>query len=290
MANFQRGAKRSPMHRVLAAPQHVAVAAPPPQVAYVPKQLDMWGNDQYGCCVSAEEAFGKACYQPEIFIPTKTVTDWAGQRGWLDGAYLTEVMDAMQADGFVVGSQRYNDGKYASVDYSNEATLQSAISQGPVKIAIDANALPSTAGSNQGWHAVGGSPGQFSSTDHCISICGYGPSTWLYQQLGVPPPPALGSGYLVYTWSTIGFVDHAWLMSTCVEAWVRNPTTVGVPPLTPVPPGPGPTPGPAPLFTVTVNRTIPKGGSVSFRAPVQIPVGQWDWTKHAAPAGDVVIE
>ena len=40
----------------------------PAQFAYVPKQLSMWGNDQYGDCVSAEEAFAKACYSPEIFI------------------------------------------------------------------------------------------------------------------------------------------------------------------------------------------------------------------------------
>ncbi len=289
MANFQRGAKRSPMHRVLAAPQHVAVAVPPPQVAYVPQKLSMWDNDRDGDCVTAESAFGKACHSPEIFIPDQVVIDWATRHGVLNGATLVEVLDAMQSDGFVVGSQKYDEGPYSSVDYSNETILQSAIALGPVKIAIDANALPSTAGSQQGWHAVGGSPGQFSSTDHCVSVAGYGPSTWLYQQLGVPPPPALGSGYLVYTWSTIGFVDHAWLMSTCVEAWVRNPTTVGVPPLTPVPPGPGPTPGPAALFTVTVNRAIRKGGAVSFTAPVAIPTGQWDWAKHAT-VGDVVIE
>src|SRR6185437_13356489 len=221
---LMRGALKSPRHKLLAAHPHTVIKAPPPQWAWIPQKLDMWGNDQYGDCVTAEEAFAKATYQPEIFIPTATVTAWASKHGVLNGADLSQVMDMMQNDGFVVGSQQYNDGKYSGVDYSNETVLQSAISQGPVKIAIDANALPSGAGNNQGWYSLG--HGNFPNTDHCVALCGYGPAGWLYQQLGVPLPSALSAsqpGYLLYTWSTIGFVDHKWIMSTCVEAWVRNP-------------------------------------------------------------------
>ncbi len=259
---FHRGAKKSPRHKLLAASPHRVTSSPPPQFAFVPKQLDMWGNDQYGDCVSAEEAFAKACYSPEIFIPTQTVTSWAQAGGFLNGADLTSVMDAMKQAGFVVGQQMYNDGPYTGVDYSNETVLQSALSQGPVKIAIDANALPSGAGNQQGWVGTGGSPGQFGNTDHCVAICGYGPASWLFQQLGIPLPAGLSSGYLLYTWSTIGFVDHAWIMSTCVEAWLRNPTTVGVPPL------PGPTPPPVPptppsppsnLAVATLTTSVPPG-------------------------------
>src|SRR5579859_4647221 len=230
MATFMTGARPSPRHKLLAAEPHKVVTAPPPQAAWIPAKLDMWGNDQYGDCVTAEEAFAKATYSPEIFIDAKTVEAWAKRHGFLNGADLTSVMDAMQKDGFVVGNQQYDDGPYTGVDFSNETVLQSALSQAPVKIGIDASALPGDAGNKMGWHAVGA--GHYPNTDHCVSLCGYGPTAWLYQQLGVPLPSGLpASGYLLYTWKTIGFVDHAWLMSTCTEAWLRNPTTVGNPPL-----------------------------------------------------------
>jgi hypothetical protein len=249
-----------------------------------------------GNCVSAEEAFAKACYQPEIFIDAATVIAWAKAHGFLNGADLTSVLDAMVNDGFAIGSQTYDDGGKLSVDYSNESILQAAIVHGPVKIAIDAGALPSTAGNQQGWHATGGTPGQYPNTDHCVALCGYGPTAWLYQQLGVPLPGGLPTvGYLLFTWSSIGFVDHAWIMSTCAEAWVRNPTTVGVPPLpAPLPPGPVPPTPPTPpvppvpptptpptpptpvhiLGTWTFSKAVPAGGKVSGRTPFAIPAGK----------------
>jgi hypothetical protein len=257
---FKTGAKPTPRHKLLSVEPHKVFRSFPPQFAFIPKQLDMWGNDQYGDCVTAEEAFAKACYSPEIFVSASTVEAWASAGGFLDGANLPPVMDAMAKAGFPgTGSQLYNDGPYTGVDYSNETVLQSALSLGPVKIGIDSSALPSGAGNQQGWSAVGGSPGQYTNEDHCVALCGYGPTAWLYQQLGVPQPAGLpAAGYLLYTWSTIGFVDHAWIMSTVGEAWLRNPTTVGVPPLPgptppvpptppipPVPPVPPPTP-PAP--------------------------------------------
>ncbi len=249
-SRFKRGARLAPRHKLLATPAFKAKIAAPPQAALVPDQLDMWGNDSYGDCVSAEEAFGKACYQPEIFIPGSNVIEWADAHGFLNGADLPEVMDAMRGDGMKVGGQRYDDGGYAGVDYSDESVLKSALALGPVKIAIDANALPGGAGNNQGWYATGG--GNYPNTDHCVALCAYGPAKWLYEQLGVPLPAALKpdqQGYLLYTWSTIGFVDHAWIMGTTQEAYLRTPTTVGVPPLpgpTPPDPGPGPGPGPGP--------------------------------------------
>lgn len=252
-----RGAVRSPAHKLLAAPRHEPIANPPAQVAYVPSQLDMWGNNQFGDCVSAEEAFAKACYSPEIFVSAQEVERFARQHGYLNGADLVSVLDTMQADGFSEGrfahKQLYNDGPYSTVDYSSEDALRSALSLGPVKIAIDANALPSGAGNQQGWFALGTGQ-QFANTDHCVSICGCGSAEYLYSQLDVAMPSSLAgvSGYLVFTWSTIGFVDHPWIMSTCTEAFVRNPTTVAVPPLT----GPSP-PNPAPSAeTLSFSETI----------------------------------
>lgn len=270
------GAKPTPGHKLASAPKFTAPAAEavPVQIAYVPKQLDMWGNDQYGDCVSAEEAFAKACYQPEIFISTSEVVRWATAGGYRDGANLTPVMDSMARSGFRgAGNQLYNDGGYASVDYSTQSVLQAAIAQGPVKIGIDSNALPQGAGNDQGWHATGGRPGQFGNEDHCVALAGYGPTKWLYEQLGVALPAGLPTnGYLLYTWSTIGFVDHAWIMSTVGEAWVRNPTTIGVPPLTPPTPPPGPTPGPTPSgATITLSSDLPAGTYYLGKTPPLTP-------------------
>jgi hypothetical protein len=212
----------------------------------------MWGNDQYGDCVSAEEAFAKACYNPEIFLSASVVVAWAQRYGFRDGANLTDVMDQMIKQGFPgAGNQLYDDGPYSAVDYSNEVVLQSALDSGPVKIGIDSSALPQGAGNQQGWVAVGGRPHQFQNEDHCVALAGYGSAQWLFQQLNVTLPSNAGitpttPGYLLFTWSTIGFVDHAWIMSTVGEAWLRNPTTVGVPPL------PGPTP-PPPVASNTIN-------------------------------------
>jgi len=254
---FPRGARRSPRHKLLAVMPFRKTEAAPTQLAFVPTKLSYWGNNQYGDCVSAEEAFKCACDNPEDFIPDSEVIGWARKHGYLDGATLTEVMDDMIRSGFTVGPNEYRDGHYLGVDYSNENVLQAAIAQGVVKIAIDADALPSGAGNSNGWFATGGRPGQYPNTDHCVALCGYGPAVWLFQQLGVPMPKFdLGdaNGYLLFTWSTIGFVDHAWLMSTCTEAWVRNPSTIIVgPEPQPTPPGPAPTPPPGPAPTPAPN-------------------------------------
>ena len=46
----------------------------------------MWGNAIDGDCVTAEEAFAKACAQPEIFIPDAEAVAWATAGGFLNGA------------------------------------------------------------------------------------------------------------------------------------------------------------------------------------------------------------
>lgn len=254
-AMFRRGAHRAPPHKLLAVPPFRKTAPAPLQYAVIPPKLAYWGNNQYGDCVSAEEAFAKACFWKEILVSDATVIAWARDHGFLDGADLPEVMDAMRSKGFADGAQLYNDGPYQGVDYSNEAVLQAAIATGPVKIAIDADALPSGAGNNQGWYAFG--KGRYPNTDHCVSLCGYGPCSWLFPLLGVAVPAGADPSkvcYLLFTWSTIGVVDHDWIMGTCTEAYVRIPTTIGVPPLpdpvppappvppTPIPPGPAPAP------------------------------------------------
>lgn len=228
---FMRGARPSPPHKILSAQPFMGLTYPA-QFGIVPSKLSMWGNNQYGDCVSAEEAFAKAAHSPEIFIDDATVIAWAKKNGFLNGADLKEVCDAMLKGGFKIGSQEYNDGPAMGVDYTNEDNLRSAIAQGTVKIAIAADNLPSGAGNQQGWFVLGGRKN--TNTDHCVALTAYGTAQYIFQLLGVPLPSGLQptqTGYGLFTWSTIGFVDHPWIMNTVTEAWVRNPTTVGVPPL-----------------------------------------------------------
>ena len=233
----KRGLKPTPRHKLQACkPYHppLGLIAAPTQFAVVPKQLSMWLNDTYGDCVTAEEAFAKAAFSvmnglAELFIPDAEVQRWASKYGFLDGALLTDVMDQMAIDGFTVGGVNYKDGPYQGVDYSNETVLQSAISQGPVNIGIDADALPSGAGNQMGWYDLSG--GNFQNEDHCVSLTGFGTAGFCFGALGVAVPagvdPNTPSCYLLYTWKTIGVVSHAWLMGTCAEAWLRMPTTPG---------------------------------------------------------------
>jgi hypothetical protein len=249
---FPTGATPTPRHQLLSAIPFMPLTSPPAQIAYVPKYRSNFGNDRYGDCVTAEEGFAKSCeipgVQPSIEIPESTVIAYARGNGDLNGADLGDVCDKMARKGFMVSSQEYKDGGKQGVDFSNETILQAAIAQGPVKIAIAAGSLPGGAGSRDGWFSLSAGSRR---TDHCTSLCGYGTADWLYQQLGVPLPSGLpGStlGYLQYTWSTIGFVNHHWIMGTVDEAWLRTPTTIGVPPITPpTPPGPPIPPGPQPF-------------------------------------------
>ncbi len=271
--NMKRGAVKSPRHRLLAAIPFRGEAAPA-QFAIVPKLLSPWGNQTYGDCVSAEEAYAKACWSiqcglPETFITEAEVIRWARKYGFLNGADLSEVMDAMARDGMNVNGVNYKDGMPRGVDYSNEAILQSAIATGPVKIAIDANALPSNAGNGNGWWTI--ASGHYGNTDHCVGLSGFGTALFIFQQFNLPLPAGLNPstpGYILFTWNSVGFVTRGWLMGTCVEAWVRTPTTPGQ--------NPAPTPSPVPpvlmpyemrlasnvsagAFTMTINGNTVSG-------------------------------
>jgi len=257
---FYRGAKATPFPKIIAAIKSGKVsihraATTPSKVLTVPPRLSYWGNNQFGCCVTSESVFAIADYStflgmPEIFVTEAETITWARNHGVLNGADLLSVIEYMQDDGIKdENGVLRKAGKSSTVDYSNEATLQSAIAQGPVSIAIDADALPSGAGNQSGWYAFGGR--SFPNTDHCVSLGGFGPTAELFKALGVATPSgAPANGYFLYTWKTIGVVDHKWLMNTCVEAWLRTPTTTGL----------QPPPPPPPPANVTVNMPNVTGG------------------------------
>ncbi len=274
------------MTGLLPTPRHILASAKPfeplmtfmgpTEFAVVPKKLSVWGNNKYGVCVTSQEAFSKAAYSvqcglPQTFVTEQMVIDWARKYGWLNGAYLTQVMDKMAQIGIQdEAGKTWMDGPYKAVDYSNEAVLQAAILQGPVNVGLASSALPSTAGRANGWFATSG--GRHPNEDHCVALCGFGSAAFLYGKLGVTLPAAVSPntpGYLLFTWGTIGFVTHDWIMGCFAEAWVRNPTTPGQfpnpeptpeptppTPVPPTPPGPSPTP-PAPFVLPPLHVQIP---------------------------------
>ena len=224
-----RGAMPSPRYRLAAATPHVIVGPTPPQLLYDPTKLSFWGNNQYGDCVTAEEAFAKACHVPEIFISDQEVETWAKQHNVLNGATLVEVLDWMMSGGFTQGGHTYDDGPNTAVNWTNAAILQNAIAHGPVKIGIAANQLETVwqGHPKNGWFATGFK--QDNAEDHCVSLCGYGTFAWLASQLKVQLPHGINGatpGYGMFTWDTIGIIDHPSMLAITHEAWLRNPTTV----------------------------------------------------------------
>ncbi len=229
----KRGAIPTPRHVLATAQPHVVTVAAPPTFLIKPATLSFWGNDRYGDCVTAEEAFAKACYSPEIFISDADAIAWATRHDVLNGAQLPQVMGYMRDDGFAEGAVVDDDGPFFAVDWTNPAALQSAISTGPVKIGIAADQIETA------WRSTGGKSGWFATgfktdhaEDHCTSLCGYGPIAWLAQQLGVQVPAGVDGtkpGYAMFTWSSIGIIDVPSMVAITDEAWVRLPTTTIVP-------------------------------------------------------------
>jgi hypothetical protein len=231
--SLKRGAIPSSRLALASAMPYTAPVGAPPTFLTKPQRISMWGNDVHGDCVTAEEAFAKACNNPEIFVADADAIAWATRHGVLEGAYITDVMKWMQNDGFADGSNVYDDGPYFSVNWHDAANLQSAISTGPVKIGVAADQLENA------WNSTGGQSGWFATgfhtddnEDHCVALCGYGPMSWLAQQLGVQVPAGVNgaqAGYALFTWSTIGIIDTPSMTAITHEAWIRRPTTVTVP-------------------------------------------------------------
>lgn len=204
------------------------VGPTPIQFLWKPAKLSMWDNDVDGDCVTAEEAFAKACSTPEIFITDDTVVAWATANSVLNGADLTQVLDLMQSQGFPQDGVIYNDGPFNSVDWTNSTALQNAIAQGPVKIGVAAsqleNAVPEPPAN--GWIATGFTAD--TNLDHCVSLCGFGTADWLAAQLGVMVPNFLKSvpAYALFTWDSIGIIDVPSMLAITGEAWLRSPVTL----------------------------------------------------------------
>ena len=233
--NLKRGAIPTPAHELAAATPFVpsfAVEEIPPNCLYRPRQISMWNNDHHGCCVTAEEAFAKACHVPEIFITDAEVERWATSRGWFEnGAPISGVLQEMQRNGFQQDQNTYCDGAPSNVDFKDVTSLLNAIASGPVKIGLAAHQLEAVCQADKsGWFAVGFTNDP--NMDHCVSLCGYGTIDWLAQQLNATVPSNVDGtqlGYAMFTWDGIGIIDVPSLVAITYEAWSRTPTTRIVP-------------------------------------------------------------
>ncbi len=211
---------------------HVAAKAIAPNHLFRPKKLSFWDNDKHGDCVTAEEAFAKACHIPEIFISDEEVQKWATAHGWYEGANLIDVLKAMQTKGFFQNKETFDDGSVTSVNWTDAPTLQSALTNGPVKIGIAADQLHGVwqaHGGKSGWVATGFKKDE--NMDHCVSLCGFGTMTWLAEQLKAALPAGVDGtapGYAMFTWNSVGIIDLPSMLAITSEAWLRTPTTIVV--------------------------------------------------------------
>jgi hypothetical protein len=253
---FMRGAIPTPRSRLGGATPYRPHIGAPINFIICPQTLSTWGNvcytgtsiPCYGDCVTAEEAFAKACNNPEIFIQEDVAINWAIANNVQNGAWPIQVLQLMQSGGFVQGCYLYDDGPYLFVDWTDAAILQSAIAEGPVKIGVAGDQFDTAVNKTNGqtgWFGLGFHPEPESAEDHCVSLCGFGTLTWLAQQLaqayGVTvqvPSGVDGSqpGYAVFTWDSIGIIDEPSLLAVTYEAWLRQPTTIAQLRFVPVPP------------------------------------------------------
>ena len=266
----------------------------PASFAMIPKQRDMFGNDQYGDCVTAEECFNISavsayCTGTAYMVAQATWMAFANKYNLLNGADLPSVIQYMQQDGMHQGSDAITDGTSAVVDCTNLAAIQNAISNGGgnnpncLKIGIASSTLPSGAGNQDGWYAFGAGDTS-SGEDHCIDWCGYGTAKQCFDALGVTVPsgvdPTKPDCLLTYTWSTIGVTDMAWATggNNVAEGYIRDSTMLnGVPwtsgptpsPVPPPPPGPTPTGNFLTLATALAPGTYQIGGSGGGLTPAQ---------------------
>jgi hypothetical protein len=221
----------TPNHELAAAQPYKASGAAPESFLAWPIGIAQWGSEKASNSSWAEEAFAKACATPNVFIPNGLVMFTSWECG------SSNFAEFLQTSGFQMDGKAYMDGPFHSVDWTNAATLNSAIANaGPVKIGVASSNL--TSGSHgqvtpgtSGWAIYGLAPGQ--PEDQCASLCGYGPLAalvGLFERNGVkvnvPSGMPAGLCYAMFTSASIGIIDQKSLTNITGEAWVRTPTTI----------------------------------------------------------------
>lgn len=257
------GAKPTPKQFLDVMPKRNAKnhAAPPAAYLVLPTTLSYWLNDEDGDCVTAEEAFNKAC--DGILIADSTVQTWASQYGFLNGADLPTVMQQMASSGFKQNGNTYNDGPFVTVDLTQWSEVASAASAGRIKIGVASSQEQNVVGQTNGWFALDFQPDP--NEDHCNAICGQGSLQQLSTWLNVTPPVGKDPNMqcvAVFTWKTVGIMSFTSMNNISQEGYLRTTSTITIGTGTPTPdkvtvfsgqtpPSPGPTPVPTPIPTPT---------------------------------------
>jgi hypothetical protein len=227
----------TPKHVLATATRYTPTKRAPLNHITKPQAISWWGNHPgqgYHDCVTAEEAFAKACHNPEIFISDEVAINWAAQHGVLSGAIPSYVLAWMQDDGFCQDGHLYCDGPHQTVQFWDSVILTASIADEPIKIVVGGDQLLATwvyNNEHSGWIATGYHNDQ--RENHCASLCGYGTIAWLADQLHAQVPAGVdGSalGYAMFTWNSIGIIDHPSMVAITTEAWIRKPTTLIDPP------------------------------------------------------------
>jgi hypothetical protein len=221
----------TPNHELAAATPYRAHDGAPESFLAWPTRISSWTIGAASDSLWAEEAFAKACAEPQVFIADDVVRSAARQCGSSNFAAF------MYTHGFRMERRSYLSGPFNSVDWTNIAVLHGAIAtSGPVKIGVASADLGSshhgrvTPGTS-GWAVYGLPAGQ--PEDHCAGLCGYGTLGVLVDlferrdvQVEVPSGMPTGPCYAMFTSGSIGIIDRQSLMNITSEAWVRIPTTI----------------------------------------------------------------
>src|SRR5206468_4329471 len=122
----------APNHELVAARSYRAGSAAPESFIAWPVAVEGWGDDTAAGSNWAEEAFAKACAQPNVFVPPHAVS-----LAWRECG-SSNFAQFMQSYGFRIDGRAYLDGPFYSVNWTNATDLNGAIANvGPVKIGIN---------------------------------------------------------------------------------------------------------------------------------------------------------
>jgi hypothetical protein len=203
--------------------------------------LSFWLNNQDPDCVTAEACFNidtatTAEGLPPVVISDEAAYDFARRNGFLNGAALQDVCDAMRTQGITQNGKIYREGPDSAVDWTNYAEVASAIktSEGSLKIAVAANQFEDQIDETAKFSFLHGFTADH-ATDHCTGIAGTATADDLLSALNelygttTPLPPGLAPDtpcYLHFTWNQYQILEAASLPQVCDQALIRIPALV----------------------------------------------------------------
>ena len=153
----KRGAIPSPPSVLAAAPRHVALVGAPPNLIVIPQKISFSGELRQRRLRHTKKHSPRHATILRYSSRMTRLSRGRRNMAYSNGASNTQVMTWMQNDGFPDGPLTYDDGPY-DVDFTNAGTLQSAISQGPVKLGIAGDQIETAWGRQD---ATGGRSGWF---------------------------------------------------------------------------------------------------------------------------------